>query len=165
MKNGQNRMIIFLTSITLTILCAYGQSHVKQNSKIEESRKKATTQIDMFNRMNNFTSSLFNVDNMLMKVETEEEQGEYNNWLARLKQEDIPEVNQYLDNILPNSKIKYEFSIVNLNQDVPFKEKQPFGRGVIPDYNIEQTLPDFLNNKDTQMEFLLKLIETKNKAN
>lgn len=67
--------------------------------------------------------------------------------------------------ILPNSKIKYEFSIVNLNQDVPFKEKQPFGRGVIPDYNIEQTLPDFLNNKDTQMEFLLKLIETKNKAN
>ena len=72
---------------------------------------------------------------------------------------------QYLDNILPNSKIKYEFSIVNLNQDVPFKEKQPFGRGVIPDYNIEQTLPDFLNNKDTQMEFLLKLIETKNKAN
>lgn len=67
--------------------------------------------------------------------------------------------------ILPNSKIKYHFSIVNLKQDVPIKEKQPFGRGVIPDYNIEQTLPDFLNNKDTQMEYLLKLIETKNKAN
>ncbi len=43
MKNGQNRMIIFLTSITLTILCAYGQSHVKQNSKIEESKLSIDT--------------------------------------------------------------------------------------------------------------------------
>ncbi len=66
--------------------------------------------------------------------------------------------------ILPNSKFKYQFSIVNLNQDVPVKRKQPFGRGVLPDYNVEQTLSDFLNNIDTQMEFLLKLIDTKNKA-
>lgn len=66
--------------------------------------------------------------------------------------------------VLPNSKIKYEFSIVNLNQDVPIKKKQPFGRGVIPDHNIEQTFSDFINNKDTQMEFLLKLIDTKSKA-
>jgi hypothetical protein len=65
--------------------------------------------------------------------------------------------------ILPNSKIKYGFSIVNLTQDVQMKEKQPFGRGVIPDYNIEQTYVDFLNNTDTQMEFLLKLINAENK--
>jgi hypothetical protein len=66
--------------------------------------------------------------------------------------------------ILPNTKIKYEFSIVNLNQDVPIKENQPFGSGIIPDYNVEQTLADFFNNKDTQMEFLLNLIDTKNKS-
>ncbi|WP_316765349.1 S41 family peptidase [Pedobacter frigiditerrae] len=67
--------------------------------------------------------------------------------------------------ILPNSKIKYQFSIVNINQDVPVKKNQPFGRGIIPDYKVEQTLTDFLNHKDTQMDFLLKLIDDKNRTN
>lgn len=60
---------------------------------------------------------------------------------------------------LPNTKIKTQFSIVNLEQDVPTKENQIFGRGVIPDYEVKQTLNDFLNNRDTQLEYTLKLIK------
>ncbi|MCP2027261.1 hypothetical protein L1276_002418 [Flavobacterium sp. HSC-32F16] len=62
---------------------------------------------------------------------------------------------------LPNTKIKTQFSIVNLEQNVPKKTNQIFGRGIIPDYEVKQTLEDFLQNKDTQFEYTLKLIEQK----
>ena len=62
---------------------------------------------------------------------------------------------------LPNTKIKTQFSIVNLEQDVPKKASQIFGRGIIPDHEVKQTLEDFLQNKDTQFEYTLKLIEQK----
>ncbi|MHC0445721.1 S41 family peptidase [Flavobacterium sp. 3-218] len=60
---------------------------------------------------------------------------------------------------LPNTKIKTQFSIVNLEQDVPKKTNQIFGRGVIPDHEISQTLEDFMQNRDSQFEYTLKLIE------
>lgn len=60
---------------------------------------------------------------------------------------------------LPNSKIKTQFSMVNVVQDAPKKDDQPTGRGIIPDYEVWQTLNDFLKQRDTQMEFTLKLIE------
>ena len=62
---------------------------------------------------------------------------------------------------LPNTKIKTQFSIVNLEQDVPKKSNQIFGRGVIPDYKVSQTFDDFIKNRDAQMEYVLKLIEKK----
>lgn len=62
---------------------------------------------------------------------------------------------------LPNTKIKTQFSIVNLEQDVPKKSNQIFGRGVIPDYKISQTFDDFMQNRDAQMEYTLKLIDKK----
>ncbi len=62
---------------------------------------------------------------------------------------------------LPHTKIRTVYSIVNLEQDVPVLEKQPFGRGIIPEHFVEQTFDDFMNNKDTQMEFLLNLIASK----
>jgi len=62
---------------------------------------------------------------------------------------------------LPNTKIKTQFSIVNLEQDVPKKSKQLFGRGIIPDYEVVQTFDDFMENKDTQFEYTLKLLEQK----
>ncbi|KQX15915.1 S41 family peptidase [Flavobacterium sp. Root420] len=62
---------------------------------------------------------------------------------------------------LPNTKIKTQFSIVNLDQDVPKKTNQIFGRGIIPDHIVKQTLEDFLQNKDTQFEYTLKLIDQK----
>ncbi|MBZ9778533.1 peptidase [Psychroflexus sp. CAK8W] len=61
--------------------------------------------------------------------------------------------------ILPKSKFTTSFSIVNLKQDVPVKSNQIRGRGIIPDYQVSQSLEDFLNNEDTQMRFTLELIE------
>ena len=59
---------------------------------------------------------------------------------------------------LPKSKIINEFSIENIEQDVTKKSNQFYNRGIIPDYVVPQSFEDFLNNKDTQMEFVLKLI-------
>lgn len=60
---------------------------------------------------------------------------------------------------LPNSKIKSQFSIVHLIQDAPKKVDQPEGSGIIPDYEIWPTLKDFFEHKDTQLEFVLQLID------
>ncbi len=64
--------------------------------------------------------------------------------------------------ILPESKLKTTFSIVNLKQYVPEKKNQIHGRGIIPDYKVVQTYADFLTHTDTQMNFVLDLIK-KNK--
>lgn len=60
---------------------------------------------------------------------------------------------------LPKSKIVTAFFIDNIEQDVPNKENQFYNRGIIPDYETPQTFEDFLSNKDTQMEFVMQLIE------
>lgn len=60
---------------------------------------------------------------------------------------------------LPNSKIKTKFSIVHVIQDAPIKSDQPWGRGVIPDFEVWQSLEDLLDHKDTQLEFVLKMID------
>lgn len=62
---------------------------------------------------------------------------------------------------LPNTKIKTQFSIVNLEQDVPKKPNQIFGRGIIPDHEVKQSFEDFMQNRDTQLEYTLKLIDPK----
>jgi C-terminal processing protease CtpA/Prc len=59
---------------------------------------------------------------------------------------------------LPNSKIKTKFSIVYVVQDAPYKPDQGEGRGIIPHYEVWQSFEDFMQNKDTQMEFVMKLI-------
>ncbi len=59
---------------------------------------------------------------------------------------------------LPHSKIKTKFSIVYVVQDAPVKADQPEGRGIIPDYTVWEGYNDFMENKDTQMAFVLKLI-------
>jgi C-terminal processing protease CtpA/Prc len=60
---------------------------------------------------------------------------------------------------LPKSKIETFFSVVNLEQDVPKKENQKYNRGIIPDYEVSQTYEDYLNQKDTQINFVLDLIK------
>ena len=65
--------------------------------------------------------------------------------------------------ILPKSKIETFFSVVNLEQDVPKKPNQIYNRGIIPDFDVTQTFEDYLKQKDTQMEFTLKLIAKKSK--
>lgn len=63
--------------------------------------------------------------------------------------------------VLPKSKIVMQFFIDNIEQDVPIKENQFYNRGIIPDYEIPQSFEGFMNNKDTQMEYVLKLVEEK----
>ena len=60
---------------------------------------------------------------------------------------------------LPKSKLEISFSMVNLEQDVLEKPNQIYNRGIIPDYNVTQTFEHYLNHKDTQMNFVLKLIK------
>jgi len=43
-------------------------------------------------------------------------------------------------------------------QDALVKADQPEGRGTMPDYEVWPTFNDFMQNRDTQMEFVLKLI-------
>ena len=63
--------------------------------------------------------------------------------------------------LLPKSKIATTFSLINLEQDVPKKKNQIYNRGIIPDYTIPQTYNDFIGQTDTQMNFVLRLIEDK----
>ena len=60
--------------------------------------------------------------------------------------------------VLPKSKIITDFSIDNIEQDVPKKDNQYSNRGIIPDLEVSQTYQDFLIHKDTQMEYTLELI-------
>ncbi|MDR6968983.1 hypothetical protein J2X31_003009 [Flavobacterium arsenatis] len=60
---------------------------------------------------------------------------------------------------LPKSKIITQFSVVNLEQDVPKKEHQIKNRGIIPDYHIVQTYKDYLKQADTQLDFVYDLIK------
>lgn len=59
---------------------------------------------------------------------------------------------------LPNSKIKTQFSIVHVVQDAPKMDDQPDGQGILPDYEVWPTLEDYMKQKDTQMEFVMKLV-------
>lgn len=61
--------------------------------------------------------------------------------------------------VLPNSKITTRFSIVHVTQDAPNKTSQPIGRGIIPDHQVYQSFDDFMHNEDTQLKYVLKLIE------
>jgi len=63
---------------------------------------------------------------------------------------------------LPHSKLKTKFSTVFVEQDAPVKSDQPIGRGIIPDDTVWPTFSDFMQNRDTQMEYVLKLIAEKN---
>ncbi len=65
--------------------------------------------------------------------------------------------------ILPNSKIATTFSVVNLEQDVLKKYNQISNRGIIPDFIVSQTYKDYINQTDTQMNYVLELILNKNK--
>ena len=64
-----------------------------------------------------------------------------------------------LEYVLPKSKLGIRFFMENIEQDVPVKNNQLKGRGVMPDYPVSQSLEDFLNNQDTQMRFVLELIK------
>jgi hypothetical protein len=61
---------------------------------------------------------------------------------------------------LPNSKLVLTLSIVDLEQDVEMLSDEKYGDGIIPDFRVTQTYQDFLDNKDTQLNFAIKKIKT-----
>lgn len=66
----------------------------------------------------------------------------------------------YINLILPNTKLEVRIPLLKFatnfgNSDIPM------GRGVIPDYKVEQSYNDYINGIDKEMEFTLKLIENK----
>ncbi|WP_054851592.1 S41 family peptidase [Olleya sp. ITB9] len=63
--------------------------------------------------------------------------------------------------ILPNSKLELSFSVVNLEQDVIKIAEEKFGNGVIPDIEIVQNHEDFMENKDTQLNFAFDFVKKK----
>lgn len=63
--------------------------------------------------------------------------------------------------VLPNTKIKVEIPHIKEQLNV----KYVHGRGVIPDYAIEEDAQDLVNNTDTQLDFTLKLINDKHTQN
>lgn len=60
--------------------------------------------------------------------------------------------------VLPGSGIRTRFSIVCVRQDVSEHPKQPKGHGVMPDYQVGPDYDDFIRNRDTQLEFVQRLI-------
>ncbi len=60
---------------------------------------------------------------------------------------------------LPNSKLILTFSIVDLEQDVKRLPDESYGDGIKPDFEIGQTYQDFIENKDTQLNFAIEKIK------
>lgn len=64
--------------------------------------------------------------------------------------------------VLPHSKIVTTFSVDNITQDVlPLSNQLP-ARGIIPQHLVLQSYEDFINQKDTQLDFTMKLIQENN---
>ena len=63
---------------------------------------------------------------------------------------------------LPNTGIITKFSLVDLQQDVPPRASQPAGRGVLPDYEVTQSLDEFIAGRDPQLALALKLLAEQN---
>lgn len=59
---------------------------------------------------------------------------------------------------LPNSKLRLEIPLVRHQLNVD-PDKNPLGRGVIPDHEVSSTLEDVLHGKDRQMEWTLDFIK------
>ncbi|UGU14454.1 S41 family peptidase [Sinomicrobium kalidii] len=56
---------------------------------------------------------------------------------------------------LPHSKLKVDIPILRFVMDV---EGLPFGRGALPDYDVQPTIEEYLKGNDIQLEFVNKLI-------
>ena len=60
---------------------------------------------------------------------------------------------------LPNTQITVEIPLTKYVMNS--SEDRYMNRGTLPDYEVSNTVQDFLDLKDTQLEFVLKLIEQK----
>ncbi|RYY20587.1 MAG: peptidase S41 [Cytophagaceae bacterium] len=65
--------------------------------------------------------------------------------------------------LLPNTRIRVRFSIIDLDQDVRPRKRFPVGRGIMPDYRVTQRLGDFIRNEDAGLREAWRLISNLNK--
>ena len=63
---------------------------------------------------------------------------------------------------LPVTGIRVKFSIVDLDQDVRRRRRFPRGRGVLPDYYVQPSLADFMQQQDAVLRATWQLIRQKN---
>ncbi|MBI2729612.1 MAG: hypothetical protein HYX40_02465 [Sphingobacteriales bacterium] len=56
---------------------------------------------------------------------------------------------------LPNSTIGFSFSIANVKHALPGKFNEPVGHGVIPNRIVPSTYKDFIENNDTQIQYII----------
>ena len=56
---------------------------------------------------------------------------------------------------LPNTRIGFSFSIANVKHALPGRFNEPVGRGVIPNHIVPSTYHDFLENNDTQIQYII----------
>lgn len=72
----------------------------------------------------------------------------------------------YLKLILPTSKIKVRIPTIRIFTAVSGTDttKQPAGRGVIPDYQVEPTIRQWLKSDDAELNVALELITKKSGA-
>jgi hypothetical protein len=61
---------------------------------------------------------------------------------------------------LPNSKLEIGIPILKFVLDTP-KDDIPFGHGVLPGYEIQPTITQFLNGYDAELEFAKQLVKSK----
>jgi C-terminal processing protease CtpA/Prc len=59
---------------------------------------------------------------------------------------------------LPNSGLLLKFSIVSLAQDVKPLQDQAIGQGIMPHVEVKLTREDYLQGRDTQLEWVLNTI-------
>ena len=65
--------------------------------------------------------------------------------------------------VLPNSKIKVYIPALQFVMNV--KPKLPFGRGVIPHYEVIPTFEEYINGENAPLKFVLKKLEDKQLPN
>jgi C-terminal processing protease CtpA/Prc len=66
----------------------------------------------------------------------------------------------YINLTLPNTQIKVTIPIRNGLNNIT--EKNNMNRGVIPDFEVHNSIFDILNNKDSEMEFVFDHIAGRN---
>lgn len=66
----------------------------------------------------------------------------------------------YVHLLLPNTKIEIRIPLLKFFTTFTSVEI-PFGRGVIPDHEVQPTYEEFINGVDSEMDFTLKLIENR----
>ncbi len=66
---------------------------------------------------------------------------------------------KFEDLMLPNSKYIIHFPLVKTVMDTVVNARFPYGRGVLPDYEVSLTLDELSSTNDTILDYTLQLIE------